>query len=801
MDMKLFSLTRAGETVPVKLQIKVIGSLSSFTDSDLTFEEHKSLKEMFSSFAKALKEKDLIVIAVAGNIYNSTKIKLMNALSLQTQCNEIVAQRLEELGLESDIIEKNALMPAGATVFQSSDGIYSGFAIKKGKQTIALIPLDEHRIDSVLKRGLVPYLTNGGKLNKIYEAPKNETANAKSEPVKEELEPINNEIAVRTINILKENDLKIAVNGNVNSIILKEFGQDIEDFEDYFIFTPHVEDKGDYSVTDYTAQLAKSAKEVSNATLGACVSDIYTSDECDYICIAVATEKSALVRKLYKDNDDTDEGFMRIAAEELFALICEKAEGNNAVGIEIADEEDEAESSGKKLDPKTAKIIIAVVSIILVLAIVTGVLFFVKQKKEKEDITTTTAPTTTKVTTTQPVIEVKTELLSDIMLEKFLEQSSGEQAAATEGEQAEQNNNTAKSETAPSVIKVNGEQLDAKQAVARIVEAEMDKSYNNEALKAQAVITYSYLKQSNWKISEVKLVDKCSDEVLKAVNEVFGEYITVDGKYAYTPYFLMSAGKSASSETVFGIKTSQLVSLDCSSDKLEEGYKTEVSVKAQDVRAAISAYDSSIALDEDDTKLIEIKANDGCVDKKTGYVSKIAVGDKEISGYEFIYKVLKNDEINSTCFAIEYDEATGMFKFTVYGSGIGVGMSQKAANYDAGRGKKYDSILKAYFKDIKLEKDTVEETTTGEAASETTTARANNNNNNNSSNNSSNKNKTTTTTKKPAGTTAARVSTTAATTAKPVVATTQAASNEPQSSANTQNGSNESDNVTPEPGE
>lgn len=67
--------------------------------------------------------------------------------------------------------------------------------------------------------------------------------------------------------------------------------------------------------------MARSAKDLSSATLGACISDIFTTnDGCDYICISVATDKSALVRKLYKEDGEDDAHFIKIATEELLAL-------------------------------------------------------------------------------------------------------------------------------------------------------------------------------------------------------------------------------------------------------------------------------------------------------------------------------------------------------------------------------------------------------------------------------------------------------------------------------------------------
>lgn len=718
MNMRLFSLCRKGENASVKLQIKIIGSLNNFADSDISFDEYSSLKDMFAGLSKALPESDFIVIAVAAPIYNSTKLKLMGALSLDSEENSAVAAKLANADMDDEAKKRNAAMPVGATAFLSADGLLSGFAVKKGKQTIAIIPLDDERTDAVLKRGLVPFITNGGILSQITEQPeeKAEPEPVAVEPKQEEApkqQPVDSasysqqETALRTLNILKEADVTIAINGNANSAVLRKFGETLDGFSDYFTFTPHIEDRGDYNVTDYTAQMAKSAKGLSKATLGACVSDIFTTDECDYICIAVATDKSALVRKLYKEETETDEQFVMVAAEELFALISEKASGNNAVGIEIAQEE--APQKKGFIHKKSGKITLSIISIVLVAAVVVGVLFFVKSKKNAEP-ETTAAPETQEVTeepTTEAVVKTETMVLSQLIryeavngIEKPETTTSTETttAHAISASTTTTTTTAAQPET-PSVITVNGEQLEAKEAIARIVEAEMDKSYSPEAIKAQAVVTYTYLKfrDTGWTINNLTIAPSYSQEVYDAVSAVFGHYLTYNSQVAFTPYCLMSAGKTASSQVIFGVKYDYLKNVDSSSDKQRDNYKQETLLTAEDIRNAVKAYDATITLGEDMSKWLSVTTHDAAISTGTGYVDKMQVGDKEVSGMTFICDIMKDKKLASPCMSIQYNSAEGTYTVTTFGSGFGVGMSQKGADKLAVAGTKYDKILDKYY--------------------------------------------------------------------------------------------------------
>lgn len=711
MEMKLFSLYRNAADTSVKLQIKVIGCLNGFADSDISFDEYTSLKDMFGGLSKALKSSDFIVIAVDSSIYNSTKLKLMTALSLKKEQNEAVLKKLSKLDLDESAQEKNAAMPEGATVFVSVDGINSGFAVKKGSQTIVMIPFDDQRLDSVLKRGLVPYITNGGRLTSASEpeaAPTHEEKEEITSQTASEISEQEKDIAAHTLNILKESDVKIAVNGNTNATVMREFAVGLDDFDEYFTFTPHIEDRGDYNVTDYTAQMARSAKDLSSATLGACISDIFTTnDGCDYICISVATDKSALVRKLYKEEGEDDAHLIRIACEEMFALIGEKAMGNNSVGIEIA--QDEAPKADKKLSKKAKKAIISVIAIILVAAITVGSVYFVKQKNDnKEPQTEPPVQTQAPETTTEAPVKADTMSLSKLMRFELVNGIKNEEPETTSVETTAgaitanepQTQEAPKDPNAvPNVITVNGQEIDAKEAIARIVTAETDSGFNAETLKAQAIITYTYLKyrDTNWRISNLTIADNYTQEAMDAVNEVFGHYLTFNDKVAFTPYCRMSAGKTANASTVFGNSFTYLKSVASASDKQRDGYKKEVLLTADDIKAGALAFDSTIEFPEDVSKWLTINAHDTAVSTGTGYVEKITVGNKEVSGVTFIYDIMKNKDLSSPCFSLSYDAESGTYTITTFGDGYGVGMSQLGADNMAVSGTKYDKILDQYF--------------------------------------------------------------------------------------------------------
>ncbi|MGN1162024.1 MAG: SpoIID/LytB domain-containing protein, partial [Candidatus Fimenecus sp.] len=526
------------------------------------------MRDLFSALQEALENDELIITAVDNKHYTKLKLALIQALETEVQYNPSILNMLESDEEMDDNLRKDfSAFPEPATVFLSKDGLYSGFGIENGSQYFALLPIDNERINLILRNGLVPFLS------------KHLGSSEESEFLGENKHFDNEKVTIAVQRLLDTGSVA-AVNGTQNAEILKSCGDSVENFDDVFIFTPHVEDKGDVNATEYAAQLAKVSLDLSAANIGASISDIYTAGDSNYICIAVANDESAVVRKLYMSEGETEDAFIESAAVELIELVGEKAMGVQSVGIEITDgiaPESEPEKNAKS--KKTVAVTCGVLGIIIVLCAVLGVVYKMQgengafaQKIKRifgTESTTQSAPSTTKPQTTEsttepepvqkPLIKLSEFMANEIVsLEKLKnseENTSEESSSNTENEESTSSTapETVEDKGAPEFITVNGEKIPAKEALARFVMTEMGEGYNTEAIKAQTVVIYTYLKyrDTNFVIDGVEISETYNNEVIEAVEAVFGEYLSYNGEVALTPYFGIAARKTSNAQTVF----------------------------------------------------------------------------------------------------------------------------------------------------------------------------------------------------------------------------------------------------------
>ena len=243
------------------------------------------------------------------------------------------------------------------------------------------------------------------------------------------------------------------------------------------------------------------------------------------------------------------------------------------------------------------------------------------------------------------------------------------------------------------------QQFDAYQLVSMIVSTEMSPSFSPEALKAQAVAAYSYVKYHNVNglVPTVLVKRDIPQEVTDAVNAVWGKCCYYNGKVAQTVYTASSAGTTASAVNVWGgadvpYLTSVATPFDAQSDP---NYGVITVFTEDQIRTALESS-LGITLSEDPANWLTVTSRvDG------SYVSGLNVDNQlTISGMRLREKVLKYS-IKSWCFDVSY--ADGEFTFITYGYGHGVGMSQNGANILGKQGYTYDQILAYYFPGITIE--------------------------------------------------------------------------------------------------
>lgn len=247
---------------------------------------------------------------------------------------------------------------------------------------------------------------------------------------------------------------------------------------------------------------------------------------------------------------------------------------------------------------------------------------------------------------------------------------------------------------------------DAVDIVARVVQAEMGSGFETEALKAQAVASYTYLiyqgaADGNTPSAPMK---DASTKVYDAVSSVIGQKIYYGGKIINALYFAMSADCTTGSADVWGGSLPYMQSVDTSFESSASNYLTTRKYRASDIAGWVrSQYGIDLSqVDRSDWFSVKYDATG----VYAGYVT--IGGQRTVRGYQIrlnlftVSRVGSGNTLRSHAFSISYDPSDDCFTFTVKGYGHGVGMSQVGANILANNGADYLSILHYYYTGITI---------------------------------------------------------------------------------------------------
>jgi stage II sporulation protein D len=233
-----------------------------------------------------------------------------------------------------------------------------------------------------------------------------------------------------------------------------------------------------------------------------------------------------------------------------------------------------------------------------------------------------------------------------------------------------------------------------------VVAAEMPASFEEEAIKAQAIASRTYLINS---VSSTNLIDtttnnqvyidtsvmkdkwgsdylKYYNKISNCVKETKDKIITYQNKPIKAFYYSMSNGYTESSLNVFN---EQLDYLNIIESKWDKDNQETITISKKDFCTKLNIDCSNISIDN-------IKKD------KSNRIESISINNNTYTGIE-IRKLLN---LRSTDFEIEISPS--IISITTKGYGHGVGMSQYGANGMAKDKYKYDEILKYYYQDIEI---------------------------------------------------------------------------------------------------
>ena len=253
-----------------------------------------------------------------------------------------------------------------------------------------------------------------------------------------------------------------------------------------------------------------------------------------------------------------------------------------------------------------------------------------------------------------------------------------------------------------------------------VVAAEMPASFEEEALRAQAVVarTYTIYKIEN-NIGKHDDADICDDasccqawiskedrlnrweegtkennwnKIVNAVDSTKGKVITYDGKVINAFFHSNSGGKTETTLNVWGGDGyPYLQAVETAGEDEYNQYQSELKITKQDFIKKFKDKYSDFTVDFSENDAIKILEY-----TDSNRVKKIKIGNKELSGVE-VRTILG---LKSANFSVVNDGDNLMFD--VIGYGHGVGMSQTGADSMAKQGNNYENIIKHFYTGVEI---------------------------------------------------------------------------------------------------
>lgn len=264
------------------------------------------------------------------------------------------------------------------------------------------------------------------------------------------------------------------------------------------------------------------------------------------------------------------------------------------------------------------------------------------------------------------------------------------------------------------------EELPLDTYVKGVVAAEMPADYEEEALKAQAVVARTYtiytIIHNNNKHENADLCDNSNccqawiskddrlskweedkrDQYLKkiedAVDSTNGKIITYNGEVIDAFFHSNSGGVTETPVNVWGgTNYPYLQSVQTAGEEGYKQYSSEVKLTKDEFVNKIKETHPNLNIDFNDEHSIEIIEY-----TESNRVKTIKIGNINLSGVE-IRKILG---LKSTKFEVKVDNDSVIF--TVTGYGHGVGMSQTGADSMAKQNSSYEDIIHHFYTNVEI---------------------------------------------------------------------------------------------------
>lgn len=244
--------------------------------------------------------------------------------------------------------------------------------------------------------------------------------------------------------------------------------------------------------------------------------------------------------------------------------------------------------------------------------------------------------------------------------------------------------------------------LNGHELLCRMVYSEIGESWGEEAIKAQIVAAYSYLRfNDNAGLKPtVGLKTGYTSKMDRLVSSVEGQTVMYNDKIINAVYSASTAGYSTTAKNIWGVEYPYLKCVKSEYDDEDPNWGIEKTYSKEEVKSILEEK-FNIELSDNVTKWFVIeRVHSG------KYIADVTIdGHTELNCTGITLCNLFGVKSN----AMDISFKDGTFTFTSYGWGHGVGMSQWGACLYARHGWTYDQILFHYYIDTYLGLSSVNE--------------------------------------------------------------------------------------------
>lgn len=306
MKIKAFSFERDSFTLS-DVKKSVIDTLDG---AGLYFESFSNANSFFEAVSSSMDDNDAVILGIESSLYLKFKPILIKAFNFTPAYSSRIQSRIPGSISDEKTRKAHMLIPNESSELLTPDGLYSGFYVISEGKHIVVLPLKKDLSVNLLKNTDFPFI-------------KRQTISV----VSVDEEPTDDILvkAEAVVQKLVDYDLTVAIPTTPAALTLQDRLNTI-DGGDRVIFTPFVSDKGITEPKEYSAELARGAKELRNANIGATISTIFREKKGDitlsyYAFIGVAIEDKVVVRKLIATADESVPNLVKEATIELYNLI------------------------------------------------------------------------------------------------------------------------------------------------------------------------------------------------------------------------------------------------------------------------------------------------------------------------------------------------------------------------------------------------------------------------------------------------------------------------------------------------